>query len=78
MVIIGKQRVGATVHMRKTFETEIQQLKDEMLLLGSMVEQQILGSVEALKKRDLEASHRIQETDLQVNEIGRASCRERV
>jgi phosphate transport system regulatory protein PhoU len=53
--------------MRKTFETEIQQLKDEMLLLGSMVEQQILGSVEALKKRDLEASHRIQETDLQVN-----------
>jgi len=53
--------------MRKTFETEIQQLKDEMLLLGSMVEQQILGSVEALKKRDTDASRRIQETDLQVN-----------
>ena len=53
--------------MRKTFESEIQQLKDEMLLLGSMVEQQTLGAVEALKKRDLEASHRIQETDLQVN-----------
>ncbi len=53
--------------MRKTFETEIQQLKDEMLLLGSMVEQQILGSVEALKKRDMEASRRIQETDLEVN-----------
>lgn len=28
--------------MRKTFETEIQQLKDELLLLGSMVEKQIL------------------------------------
>ena len=54
--------------MRKTFETEIQQLKDEMLLLGSMVEQQILGSVEALKKRDMEASQRIiKEIDLQVN-----------
>ena len=53
--------------MRKTFETEIQQLKDEMLVLGSMVEQQILGSVEALKKRDLEASHRIQAVDDQVN-----------
>ena len=53
--------------MRKTFETEIQQLKDELLVLGSMVEQQILGSVEALKKRDVEASRRIQETDLQVN-----------
>jgi len=32
-----------------------------------MVEQQILGSVEALKKRDVDASRRIQETDLQVN-----------
>ena len=53
--------------MRKTFETEIQQLKDELLVLGSMVEQQILGSVEALKKRDVDASRRIQETDLQVN-----------
>ncbi len=67
MGIIGKQSLGATVQMRKTFETEIQQLKDEMLLLGSMVEQQILGSVDALKKRDTDASRRIQETDLQVN-----------
>jgi phosphate transport system protein len=53
--------------MRKTFETEIQQLKDELLVLGSMVEQQILGSVEALKKRDIDASRRIQEVDNQVN-----------
>ena len=67
MGIIGKQSLGATVQMRKTFETEIQQLKDEMLLLGSMVEQQILGSVDALKKRDTDASRRVQETDLQVN-----------
>lgn len=67
MVINGKQRQEPKQPVRKTFETEIQQLKDEMLLLGSMVEQQILGSVDALKKRDLEASRRIQETDLQVN-----------
>ena len=53
--------------MRKTFETEIRKLKDELLLLGSMVEQQITGSVEALKKRDVEGSHRIQKIDLQVN-----------
>jgi phosphate transport system protein len=62
-----KQHQGATHPMRKTFETEIQQLKDEMLLLGSLVEQQILGSVEALKKRDLEASRQIKKMDLQVN-----------
>lgn len=53
--------------MRRTFETEIQQLKDELLLLGSMVEQAILNSVEALKKRDIEASRRVYETDSQVN-----------
>ena len=53
--------------MRKTFESEIQQLKDELLLMGSMVEQQILESVEALKKRDTEASHRIFNADSKIN-----------
>lgn len=53
--------------MRKTFENEIQQLKDEMLLLGSMVEQQILEAVEALKKRNIEAARHIYDTDLQIN-----------
>jgi len=53
--------------MRKTFEAEIQHLKDELLLLGSMVEQQIVGSVESLKKRDIEASRRIHEMDAEIN-----------
>jgi len=53
--------------MRKTFETEIQALKDELILLGSMVEQQILDSVEALKKRDIDAARRIYDTDGKIN-----------
>ncbi len=53
--------------MRKTFEEDIRHLKDELLVLGSMVEEAILGSVEALKKRDIEASRRIYETDAQIN-----------
>ncbi len=53
--------------MRKTFESEIQQLRDEILLLGSMVEQAILESVEALKKRDLEASRRLYAADAEIN-----------
>jgi phosphate transport system protein len=53
--------------MRKTFESEIQHLKDELLLLGSMVEQQILDSVESLRKRDIEASRQIYKTDGQIN-----------
>jgi phosphate transport system protein len=53
--------------LRKTFENEIQQLKDEILVLGSMVEQSVLDSVEALKKRDIEASKKLVELDEQVN-----------
>lgn len=54
--------------LRKTFEAEIQQVRDDLLLLGSMVEQSILGSVEALKKRDLEASQRIYAADREINQ----------
>lgn len=53
--------------MRRTFEMEIQQLKDELLLMGSMVEQQVLEAVEALKKRDIEASRRIIKADSKIN-----------
>ena len=59
--------LGSEAFMRKTFEAEIQQLKDELLLMGSMVEQQIMDSVEALKKRDLDASHRIYNADSKIN-----------
>jgi len=52
---------------RKTFETELQQIKDDVLLLGSLVEQAILNSVEALKKRDRKASEHILEADKEIN-----------
>jgi len=54
--------------LRKTFENDIQQLKEGLLLMGSMVEQQMLDAVEALKKRDLEAARRIYATDAKINE----------
>ena len=53
--------------VRKTFETEIQQVKDEILVLGSMVEEAILNTVEALKKRDIKASEEILKADKLVN-----------
>jgi phosphate transport system protein len=53
--------------LRKTFETEIQQVKDEVLVLGSMVEQAILDSVEALKKRDIKASEKLFAEDQEIN-----------
>ncbi len=54
--------------LRKTFEHELQQAKDDILVLGSMVEQAVLGSVDALKKRDIAASRQIIETDRLINE----------
>jgi len=53
--------------LRKTFETELQQVKDEVLLLGSIVEQAIVDSVAALKKRDLNAADRILQLDRDIN-----------
>lgn len=53
--------------IRKTFESEIQQVKDEVLLLGSMVEHAIVGSVESLKKRDIKAAEKIIAEDREIN-----------
>ena len=52
---------------RKTFENDIQQVKDEILMLGSMVEHAIVGSVDALKKRDLKAAEKIMAEDKEIN-----------
>jgi phosphate transport system protein len=53
--------------VRKTFETEIQQVKDNVLILGSMVEQAVLDSVDALKKRDIKAAEKIFVEDKEIN-----------
>ncbi|MGZ9221067.1 MAG: phosphate signaling complex protein PhoU [Anaerolineales bacterium] len=53
--------------LRKTFENEIQQVKDDVLVLGSMVEQAIIDSVDALKKRDIKASEKIFAQDREIN-----------
>ena len=53
--------------LRKTFEIEIQQVKDDVLLLGSMVEKAIIDSVEALKKRDVKFSGKIIAEDKEIN-----------
>ncbi len=42
-------------------------MKDDVLVLGSMVEKAIIDSVEALKKRDIKASERIFEEDKEIN-----------
>ena len=53
--------------IRKTFEHEIQHVKDEVLLLGSMVEHAIITSVETLKKRDIKGAEKIIAEDVEIN-----------
>ena len=53
--------------VRKTFESEIQQVKDNVLILGSMVEKALLDAVEALKKRDIKAAEKIFIEDREIN-----------
>ena len=53
---------------RQTFEREMQQLQDELLVLGSMVEKAIADSVDTLKRRDVEGSRRVIAADRLINE----------
>ena len=61
-------RRAEDIMLRKTFENEIQQVKDGVLVLGSMVEQAILNSVDSLKKRDIKAAKQILEADKLINQ----------
>jgi phosphate transport system protein len=53
---------------RETFEKQLQTILDQVLILGSMVEQAVLEALDTLKRRDLAAARRIYEADLHVNE----------
>jgi len=55
------------MEIRKTFLHEIQQLKDEIIVLGSMVEHSLLESVEALRLRDMAAAQKIIDLDGEIN-----------
>jgi len=54
--------------MRETFEKELRHLQDELLALGSMVEEALLESVEVLRRRDAEGARRLVAGDRALNE----------
>lgn len=58
----------STIHPRETLDRQINQLFDEVLVMGSMVEKAVIDSVEALQKRDIEAARRIYVGDQLINE----------
>ncbi|MGD8457038.1 MAG: phosphate signaling complex protein PhoU [Anaerolineales bacterium] len=52
---------------RETLDKKILSLKEDVVILGSMVKTAILGSVEALRIRDLEKSKHLYVGDTQIN-----------
>ena len=52
---------------REAFDRQLQSLRDEILVLGSMVEDAIIESVNALKHRDLKKSKTIYKNDEKIN-----------
>jgi len=53
---------------RETLDRQLRKLKNDVLILGSMVEMATIDAVDALKRRDIEAGKRIQAADSQINE----------
>src|SRR4030042_6731673 len=53
---------------RETFERQLQMVLDQVLVLGSMVEQAVLDALDSLKPRAQASARRIYDADLQVNE----------
>jgi phosphate transport system protein len=53
--------------VRQTFDQELQRLEDEVIILGGMVEEALIRSVESLKQKDLEGSRRLIAADREIN-----------
>ena len=53
---------------RETLDRQMHHLQEEVLLLGSMVEQAITASIDALKRRDPEAARQVEWNDRPINE----------
>jgi phosphate transport system protein len=52
---------------RQTFERELQDLQDDLLSLGSMVEKALLDAVKTLERRDMKASRQLIAQDRVIN-----------
>ena len=53
---------------REALTRQIHHIQDEVLLLGSMVEQAMLQAVQALRNRDVPAANRIYRDDSYIND----------
>jgi phosphate transport system protein len=59
----------ARAHTVREYESELNRLRDRVLLMGTKVEQIIKGSMEALVTRDSELARRMMEFDRTINKL---------
>jgi phosphate transport system protein len=57
----------STINPRETLDRALQELLDDILVLGGMVEDAVRAAVAALKQRDLLASEKVYEADDNIN-----------
>lgn len=57
-----------SISPRETLDRKLDQLQNQLLVLGSMVEQATLNSVDALKRRDIETAQRTYSNDQTINQ----------
>jgi phosphate transport system protein len=53
---------------RRLFDLELQRIQDGVLVMGSMVEEALIESVQMLKRRDMPGARRLIARDLRINE----------
>jgi len=58
----------SAINPRETLDRALHEVLDEILVLGSMVEEAVRASVAALKQRDLKASEKLYAADDRINE----------
>jgi len=56
-------------HISGQFNTELEAVRNNVLAMGGLVEQQLSDALVAIHDQDLELARRIVETDLQVNSM---------
>ncbi len=61
-------QLNGRMEIRTGFHKHLREIQDDILAMGNLVEKAISQSIEALKTRDLDLAHQIQENDRRINQ----------
>jgi phosphate transport system protein len=67
LAVAEGEGIMSAINPRETLDRALQEVLDEVLVLGSMVEEAIQAAVASLKQRDVEASKRVYANDEVIN-----------